>query len=331
MPTLATGHPDIAIITDSWHAWRDDALLETIGLIAEHLAPAVAHVTGRPIPITSLQFTAPSLSAWTVEAVAHRTLIGPQPLHRVLRHTAHSWWLHRTTQARTTLYYRDSALILLNPLQLRAMTHEELVRTLGHELVHAVQLTAPGAALAVAADLRNDYGVHRHSPLQRARADAVVAHHEVDAYFAEDAIWRAYNLAETGELPQPAEPAPSALWQPWDLADSAELAREDLADAPPQRVLEELRLASPVSEIADWVRELSHALADVDGHQVASERLLTAWSLLATAAEEIGEAGTNGTYPDEDTEAFTGLPGDIDQVPDPDPVTTPTRRPVPVG
>jgi hypothetical protein len=333
MPLIPTSHPDLMVLTDPWHGRRDRHLVETVRALAEHLVPAVAHVTDAEVPVTFLSLTTVSSAAWRMEAVLHRHLIGRQHPLRILQHVADTWWSLTRAEASATLYGRDAAWIALNPRVLRKMTADQLVEVLGHELVHATQLTTPDAPAQLVADLAHSYGIVTHSRVALAQADLVVAEHELAAYQAEAPIRDAVRRYRAGQLPA-ARPTLSALLQPWDIVGRAEDAHNEVSadQVPAQLLLETLRHAAPATEIADWIRDLALQLREVGGQQLAAERLNCAVDLLQQAAELIGEDDTTSVLGSED---FTFESDDVDSFehPDgPDPVTSsPTRRPVAVG
>jgi hypothetical protein len=333
MPLLPTTHPDLMILTDPWHARRDRHLVQAVSALAEHLVPAVTHVTGASVPVTFLSLTTLSSAAWRMEAVLHRHLIGRQHPLRVLQQIARTWWTLAHSEGSTTLYNRDAAWIALNPGKLRSMDADQLVDVLGHELVHATQLTTPEASARFVANLAHDYDIFKHSAVSLAQAELVVAQHELAAYQAEAPIRCAVRLHRDGQLPARRTPLSPQL-QPWDLLDHAEDHHDQVSAelVPAQLLLETLRYAAPATEIADWVRDLAFQLLDADGQQGAAAQLTDAVALLEQAAELIGE-DTAASLAAED---FTFEAGDVDafEHPDgPDPVTyfSPARRPVAVG
>lgn len=336
MPLLSTTHPDLMILTDPWHGCRDRHLVQAVSALAEHLVPAVAYVTGADVPFTFLSLTTLSSAAWRMEAVLHRELIGRHHPLRVLQHVAHTWWTLTRADGSTTLYIRDAAWIALNPGRLRDLDTDHLVDVLGHELVHATQLTTPDASAGYVADLRHNYGLVKHSPVTLAYADLVVALHELDAYEAEAPIREAVRLHRADQLP--ISPALTAMplsprLQPWDMVGRAEDHHDQVSaeQVPAQLLLETLRYASPATEVADWVRDLAYQLQEVDGQQGAADQLADAVALLEQAADLIGESAADAAR----TEDFIFHAGDVDafEHPDgPDPVTySPARQPVAVG
>jgi len=331
MPLIPTSHPDLMILTDPWHARRDRHLVKAVSDLAEHLVPAVAHVTGAEAPMTFLSLTTLSSAAWRMEAVLHRHLIGRQHPLRVVQHIAHTWWILTRAQGSTTLYRRNAAWVALNPTKLRNMTSDQLVDVLGHELVHATQLTTPAASARYIADLRHNYGL-KYGGVALAEADLVVAQHELAAYQAEAPIRSAVRLHRDGRLPARRAPLAPPL-QPWDMVGRAEDHHDQVSaeQVPAQLLLETLRYASPATEVADWVRDLAYQLQEVDGQQGAAEQLADAVALLEQAADLIGESvmDTAGTedfiFHADDVDAFEHPDG-------PDPVTlSPARQPVAVG
>jgi len=326
MPLLPTSHPDLMILTDPWHGRRDRHLVDTVSALAEHLVPVVAHVTGADVPMTFLSITTLSSAAWRMEAVLHSGLIGRQHPLRVLQHAAHTWWGLTHAEASTTLYRRNAAWITLNPGKLRELDTDHLVTALGHELVHATQLTTPAASARYIADLRHNYGTAQYSGVALAEADLVVAQHELAAYQAETPIRCAVRLHHTGQLPARRAPLAPQL-QPWDLLGRAEDHHDQVSaeQVPAQLLLETLRHAAPATEIADWVRDLAFQLLDADGQQGAADQLTDAVALLEQAADLIGEEAMDPVG----AQDFTVQADDVDDFehPDgPDPVTWPAAR-----
>ncbi|MEZ0095025.1 hypothetical protein [Streptacidiphilus sp. EB129] len=332
MPLTPTSHPDLMILADPWHARRDRHLVDAVSALAEHLIPAVAHATGTDVPFTFLSISTLSSSAWKMEAILHRHLIGRQNPLRLLQHVATNWRGLARAEARTALYRHDAAWIAVNPQRLRDMTTDQLVDVLGHELVHATQLTTPDGSARYIADLRHNYKVAEHSRLDLAQADLIVAEHELAAYQAEAPIREAVRLHRAGQLPA-ARPALAPQLQPWDMVGRAEDHHDHVCSdqVPAQLLLETLRYASPATEVADWVRDLAYQLQEVDGQQGAADQLADAVALLEQAAELIGESVLEIA----DTEEFIFHADDVDafEHPDgPDPVTlSPARQPVAVG
>ncbi|MEU8547813.1 hypothetical protein AB0C81_12575 [Streptomyces roseoverticillatus] len=115
---------------------------------------------------------------WALSERAERESVGlPSTLGQVLL-----GYLHRPAKpllGRLSVSW-DGLLLLVN-----AEAHKgdlaEVNVTLVHELVHAVQLSAPGARDARLAQIRSNYGVQRFSRREAKAANRVIQRHEEQA------------------------------------------------------------------------------------------------------------------------------------------------------
>ena len=291
MPRIPTTHPNLVIVAGSRQARRNRHLIEHIETLAEHLVPAVAHATRLRVPRTLLSISSPVGSAWSIEAVLHKNLIGPQPPLQLLHQGARSWWTLSRGHASTTLYQPNTAWIAVNPRRLRTATADHLVDVLGHELVRAAQLTTAAGTSHLVSNLHHRYGTRPGNPITRASADLAAAQDALTALQAAAAIREAVHLHRAGSLParQPAAPRQAA---PWDLLCRAETSHDQVSagHSTAQHLLQELRSAAPTVEIADWIRDLGQQLAELEGQQGAARRLTAAVDLLEQAAVLTGES-----------------------------------------
>ncbi|MFF7727672.1 hypothetical protein [Streptomyces sp. NPDC008001] len=115
---------------------------------------------------------------WALAERAERESVGlPSTLGRVL-----AGYLHRPAKplfGRLSVS-RDGLLLLVNAEAHRGGLGEVNV-TLVHELVHAVQLSAPGSRAARLAQIRSNYGVERFSRREARAANRAIARDEEQA------------------------------------------------------------------------------------------------------------------------------------------------------
>jgi hypothetical protein len=321
-----TAHPAVHLAVGAWHTRRSRRLVNTVDALLPDVATAVEHLTGQAMPLTVVHINSLAVAALTIETGAHRSHLGRQPLPRVLKHIARSWLGLLLTQARTVRYDHPTVQVFLNPVLLRHVDDDELVRVLGHELVHGVQLVHP-ASTGYGADVANNYRIAQYTPLQAAEADAVVALHEAAAYRLEDQIVEVTRWHQAGLLGEPKIDLAVHPTQPvTDLIDHVDALTSRAPQYAPLQLLEELRDAAPVAEIADLVDNLVHAF-NAEGQYLIADRLEEAQQQLRAASELLVE----GTEPNAverylrdilgDDGEFAFKTGDVDDTADADPVS----------
>lgn len=325
-----TAHPAVHLAVGAWHARRSRRLVASVEALLPDVAAAVEHVTGQALPLTIVHINSLAVAAMTIETGAHRSHLGPQPRNLVLKHVVRSWLGLFLNQARTVRYDHPTVQVFLNPVLLRHADDEELVRVIGHELVHGVQLVHP-ASTGYGADLANNYRLVRYTPLQAAEANAVVALHEAAAYRLEDQIvevagWHRDGLI--GDATFWADMPNDPVHPVTDLIERIDGHTSGLTRDQPLRMLEELRESAPVDHIAELVRVLADALRAegrtliADGLDEASRQLRSASELLLESVDPDDEmAWYLQAICGEDLEEYTFKPGDVDDIADVDPVS----------
>ncbi|WP_404871039.1 hypothetical protein ACI1MP_38125 (plasmid) [Kitasatospora griseola] len=178
---------EIAVTTTAIPSWRTDLVADPVRHHLPRIVGAVERLAG-PLPEVRIAVTGRIAGAWLATA-AEAGAVGGFPLRTRIRAALATWRGARHSAAMATcVLAADHVLVVVFAPALLGGSEDELIKTLGHELIHAAQLHRPGRRASRLEDLRANHQLVERPIADSYRAEAQVCLEEAEAHELEPAI-----------------------------------------------------------------------------------------------------------------------------------------------
>ncbi|MEV7217898.1 hypothetical protein AB0O31_32990 [Kitasatospora cineracea] len=178
---------EISVTTTALPSWLAARVADPVRRHLPRIAEAVEQMAG-PLPAVRIVITTSATGAW-LTARAEADAVGGLTARARIRTALATWRANRRSSAMAAcVLASDHVLVLVFATAPPTRAEDDLIATLGHELVHAAQLHRPGRRTAQLENLRANHRLIQRPIADSYRAEAQVCLEEAEAHELEPAL-----------------------------------------------------------------------------------------------------------------------------------------------